>query len=170
MILAICCKIQGVSTIDFLIIVNVNIWRGKGHYYYYNRPTEWIRRQHWGWWQDLSSPVVGCVAILLQEVVLKELGNLQSDFIGLSEGSLGNTHKWIEFKAFAPNTEFRIKSNLKYVVSSGFQGWVHTLPWGNARLELTFPTSCTISARSSSSCRISLAFVRRGTNSGKCLS
>lgn len=103
MILAICCKIKGVSTINlFLIIVNVNIWRGKGHYYYYNRPTEWIRQQHWGWWQDLSSPVVGCVAILLQEVVLNELGDLQSDFIGLSEGSLGNTHKWIEFKAFAP--------------------------------------------------------------------
>lgn len=51
-----------------------------------------MRQQHWGWRRELSSPVVGCVAILLQEVVLDELGDLQGDLVGLSQGSLG-THR-----------------------------------------------------------------------------
>lgn len=36
----------------------------------------------------LPSPVVGCVTILLQEVILNELSNFESDLISLSKRSL----------------------------------------------------------------------------------
>lgn len=150
----------------FFIVVNSSTWRRKSHY----SSSEWMRQQHVGWWCNQSLPVIGSVTVLLQEVILNELGNLQSDFISLSKRCLRAQEKGLSLQLLQKTVISEIKSILNILYPFFLQVCVYTTSYSIIMAGRTFPTSCTISARSSSSCRISFAFVRRGTNSGKCLS
>lgn len=92
----------------FFIVVNSSTWRRKSHY----SPSEWMRQQHVGWWCNQSLPVIGSVTVLLQEVILNELGNLQSDFISLSKRCLRAQEKGLSLQLLQKTVISEIKSIL----------------------------------------------------------